>query len=90
MPEGPGKSPFGIWVLALGYFAFYVPYSALTKALSQGTLPGMNGPVPGLVLLPTTALATMAALLLFITAALLIYGVGVSYSAAIVTQYPVK
>jgi hypothetical protein len=30
------------------------------------------------------------ALLLFMTAALLIYGVGVSYSAAIVTQYPVK
>jgi len=30
------------------------------------------------------------ALLLFVVAAILIWGVGVSYSAAIITQYPVK
>jgi protein-tyrosine-phosphatase len=68
MRKQPGSSPFGIWALALGYFAFYVPYTGLTKALSLGALPGMTGPVPGLVLLPTTVLATTAALLLFITA----------------------
>lgn len=28
----------GIWVLALGYFAFYIPYAALTKALSSNLL----------------------------------------------------
>ncbi len=35
----------GTWGLALGYFAWYVPYSALTKALSSGILPGFRGAV---------------------------------------------
>ncbi len=59
----------GIWGLALGYFVFYVPYSALTKALSKGLLPGMEGPVPGFELLPATAIATTLTLPLFITVA---------------------
>jgi protein-tyrosine-phosphatase len=54
-----------IWVLALGYFAFYVPYSALTKALSLGLLPGMTGPVSGFRILPATAVATSVALIAF-------------------------
>src|SRR5215470_2217291 len=46
-------------------FSFYVPYSALTKALSLGLLPGMTGPVSGFRILPATAVATSAALIAF-------------------------
>ena len=55
-----------IWLLALGYFAFYIPYSALTKALSLGLLPGMTGPVSGFRILPATAIATSVALVAFV------------------------
>ena len=57
-----------IWLLALGYFAFYIPYSALTKALSLGLLPGMSGPVSGFLILPATAVATTVVLLIVVTA----------------------
>jgi protein-tyrosine-phosphatase len=57
--------PWRIWLLALGYFAFYIPYSALTKALSLGLLPGMTGPVSGFRILPATAVATTVALIAF-------------------------
>lgn len=57
-----------IWGLALGYFIFYMPYSGLTKALSNGILPGMGGPVPGTVLLPVSVFATVVGILGFITA----------------------
>src|SRR2546429_885794 len=56
-----------IWGLALGYFIFYTPYSGLTKALSNGLLPGMGGPVPGTVLLPVTVMATVVGMFGFIT-----------------------
>jgi protein-tyrosine-phosphatase len=56
-----------IWLLALGYFAFYIPYSALTKALTLGLLPGMTGPVSGFRILPATAVATSAALIGFMS-----------------------
>src|SRR5271156_3819458 len=56
-----------IWLLGLGYFAFYIPYSALTKALSLGLLPGMTGPVSGFRILPATAVATSVTLIAFIT-----------------------
>jgi protein-tyrosine-phosphatase len=62
------KDHVRIWLLALGYFAFYIPYSALTKALSLGAIPGMNGPVSGFAILPATALATTAILLFFVSA----------------------
>jgi protein-tyrosine-phosphatase len=55
-----------IWLLALGYFAFYIPYSALTKALSLGLLPGMTGPVSGFRILPATAVATSVVLIGFL------------------------
>lgn len=58
-----------IWGLAFGYFFFYIPYSALTKALSKGLLPGTVGPVSGFELLPATALATTLTLPVFITLA---------------------
>lgn len=56
----------GIWGLGLGYYLFYAPYSGLTKALSNGLLPGL-GPVPGTVLLPASVMATVVGLLGFIT-----------------------
>ena len=57
----------GIWALGLGYYVFYTPYSGLTKALSNGLLPGV-GKIPGTVLLPASALATVVCMLGFITA----------------------
>ncbi len=58
---------WGIWGLAFGYFACYVPYSALTKAISTGMLPGMERPVPGLELLPATVIASMLGMFAFLT-----------------------
>ncbi|MEJ3745743.1 hypothetical protein WEI85_20925 [Actinomycetes bacterium KLBMP 9797] len=65
---------FGMLGLALGYFLWYTPYAALTKAVSSGLLPGMDGPgvlgTPsgGLVLLPAAALGTLAGSAAFLTA----------------------
>jgi protein-tyrosine-phosphatase len=56
-----------IWALGLGFYLFYTPYSGLTKALSNGLLPGTNGPVKGTVLLPLSAIATVIGMLGFIT-----------------------
>jgi protein-tyrosine-phosphatase len=54
--------------LAFGYFAFYIPYSGLTKALTQGSLPGMGGQtVTGYTVLPATVVATTGLLLVLIT-----------------------
>ena len=61
------KISLGIWGLALGYFAFYIPYSALTKALSKGLIPGTNGSISGFELLPLTTIATTITLLVYIT-----------------------
>ena len=57
-----------IWVLGLGYYLSYTPYSGLTKALSSGLLPGTNGAVKGAVLLPVSAIATVVGMFGFITA----------------------
>lgn len=67
MPYKKRINGLGIWGLGLGYYLFYTPYSGLTKALSNGTLPGI-GPVPGYILLPASVMATAAAMLGFITA----------------------
>lgn len=56
-----------IWALGLGYYISYTPYSGLTKALSSGLLPGTHGPVPGPVLLPLSAIATLVGMFGFIT-----------------------
>jgi protein-tyrosine-phosphatase len=61
------ESDAWIWGLALGYFAFYIPYSALTKALSNGELPGMQGRVSGFELLPATVITTALAMPVIIT-----------------------
>jgi hypothetical protein len=59
---------FGIWLYAFGYFASYVPYSALTKALSKGLVPGMEHGVSGFVLLPSTTLASLVGMVIFLAA----------------------
>ncbi|MCB9232391.1 MAG: hypothetical protein H6581_12050 [Bacteroidia bacterium] len=55
-----------VWGLALGYFAFYVPYSALTKALSKGLIPGAE-PISGFEMLPSVVVGTNLVLLLSLT-----------------------
>jgi protein-tyrosine-phosphatase len=66
MPYKKRTYGLGIWGLGLGYYLFYTPYSGLTKALSDGILPGV-GRVPGAVLLPAAASATAVVMLGFIT-----------------------
>jgi protein-tyrosine-phosphatase len=68
MRPNRGPSAFRIWGLALGYFGFYVPYSGLTKALTQGSLPGSAGSATGFRILPATVVGTSALLLALIAA----------------------
>ncbi|HEX5732692.1 MAG TPA: hypothetical protein VF131_07650 [Blastocatellia bacterium] len=56
----------GIWGLAIGYFAFYLPYCMLVKATTKGLIPGVEAP-SGLQMLPATGMATAAMMLLIIT-----------------------
>lgn len=56
-----------IWLLAFGYFFFYTPYSAMTKALSKGLLPGSTGTISGFELLPTVIIGTLLMFLIIIT-----------------------
>jgi uncharacterized membrane protein YdcZ (DUF606 family) len=57
-----------IWLFAFGYFACYAPYSALTKALTQGMLPGRDEAISGFELLPSTLIASVVGMYVFITA----------------------
>jgi protein-tyrosine-phosphatase len=63
------KRIYGLGILGLGlsYYLFYTPYSGLTKALSGGIFSDI-GPVPGVALLPVSALAIMLCVFGFITA----------------------
>jgi protein-tyrosine-phosphatase len=54
--------------LALGYFLAYIPYALLTKVLSSGLVPGVHGPVGGLVLLPASAIGQLVAMPIFLIA----------------------
>ncbi len=60
--------PLAIWGYAFGYFACYAPYSALTKALSQGELPGMREGLSGFSILPITTMASLVGMITFISA----------------------
>ena len=55
-----------IWWFAFGYFACYVPYSALTKAITQGML-GTAPPPSGFELLPITVIASTLGMFALIT-----------------------
>jgi hypothetical protein len=57
-----------IWGYAFGYFACYAPYSALTKALTDGALPGATGRVSGFQILPATTIASLFGMFAFLTA----------------------
>lgn len=57
---------YSIWFFAFGYFASYVPYSALTKAVSSGQIGG--SPVSGVELLPVSATASLIGMFIFISA----------------------
>ena len=54
--------------LALGYFLCYIPFAALTKALSSGLLGGVDSEVGGLVLMPVASIGVLAGTLVFLTA----------------------
>lgn len=56
----------GMGSLAVGYFIFYVPYSALANALGRGRLPGYGRPSSGFELLPAVALGTVVGVALFL------------------------
>ncbi|MBL8951558.1 MAG: hypothetical protein JNK82_12325 [Myxococcaceae bacterium] len=55
-----------IWLWALGYFACYAPYSALTKALSSQS--GEQPALDGVALLPLSTLASLAGMAVFMVA----------------------
>lgn len=57
-----------IWLFALGYFACYAPYSAVTKSLTDGSLSGMERPLSGFELLPITVLASVVGMVVFLSA----------------------
>jgi hypothetical protein len=56
-----------IWWYAFGYGALYVPYSAITKALSDGLVPGHASRLSGFVLLPVLGIGSMLANWFFIS-----------------------
>jgi hypothetical protein len=61
------RRDLAIWAYAFGYFACYAPYSALTKALSSGSLQGMTKGIGGFELLPITTIASLVGMFIFIT-----------------------
>lgn len=61
-------SDYSIWGFAFGYFACYVPYSLLTKIMSKGLLPTLNGTgLAGFSILPVTAIATLLTMIIVIS-----------------------
>lgn len=60
------KQKLSIWALALGYFAFYVPYSGMTKILSKGLLSETGASISGLTLLPMVLAGTVIGFLLIL------------------------
>lgn len=63
------KFGLGIWGLGFGFFVFYTPYSALTKAMSSGLLSADKKPVYGPAILPVSVMATVVTMLIIITVA---------------------
>ena len=59
----PGARQVSIWWWAFGYFAAYAPYSALTKALSDGKI---GDKVAGNTILPLSTLSSLLAMMLFL------------------------
>ena len=64
-PTAPWWAGLTIWIFALGYCVAYVPYSALTKALTSGRIADTR--VGGFELLPPSVAASVVGMLLLIT-----------------------
>ncbi|GMU62194.1 MAG: hypothetical protein AMXMBFR34_39570 [Myxococcaceae bacterium] len=60
---GEQRGAVSIWWWALGYFAAYAPYSALTKALSDGKL---GEAVPGNTILPLSTFTSLVVMVFFL------------------------
>ncbi len=58
-------SSFIIWAFAFGYFAAYVPYSSLTKALTKGLVADTK--LVGFQILPLSVIASALGMFTFIT-----------------------
>lgn len=61
--SSPGAKEVSIWWWAFGYFAAYAPYSALTKALSDGKI---GAKVAGNTILPLSTLSSFFAMVAFL------------------------
>lgn len=59
------RGAVSIWWWAFGYFAAYAPYSALTKALSDGKL---GEKVPGNTILPLSTFTSLVVMVIFLFA----------------------
>ncbi|MEW5743466.1 MAG: hypothetical protein AB1938_31435 [Myxococcota bacterium] len=62
---GEQRGAVSIWWWAFGYFAAYAPYSALTKALSDGKL---GEKVPGNTILPLSTFTSLVVMVIFMFA----------------------
>ena len=67
-PKASSSFLLGVWGYALGYFICYVPFSALTKALSEGKVHGAGSKLSGFQLLPVSALASLLGTIVFLWA----------------------
>ena len=52
------KFKLRIWALALGYFAFYLPYAVLIKIVTTQLWPGIDTQISGFRLLPPVTIST--------------------------------
>lgn len=60
----------GIALLCFGYFASYIPYSMMTKMITKGLFPSMNGVgFSGFEIQPVVVAASVIAMLTFLTVA---------------------
>ena len=58
----------GIWGYAFGYFACYIPFAALTKAISKGWLEKLDGNgIQGLQIVPLSTAVSFLGMILFLT-----------------------
>lgn len=55
-----------VWLFGIGYMGFYIPYSAMTKALSEGLIPGVQQTVSGLQMLPAMSLGALLIMPVFL------------------------
>ncbi len=55
-----------IWIPAAGYFLCYVPFTALTKAISSGSWSGSGTHLAGATLLPVSTAASVVVMVLFL------------------------